>query len=169
MEAYGFKLISRDEAKELGLPEGSGLFSELFVDMLEEIKRNKYKAKDYGIASLMNEYEKKISFLNRYFVYKKIMEVNTEKVEIELGEYNETENLRNSAETINAITIAKNENTIIKPKIRKLNKKLLLIPATEAIDEVEIVKEPIKQIIKKKKVEQKKEKKLLIVEDSDSD
>jgi dTDP-4-amino-4,6-dideoxygalactose transaminase len=39
---YGFKVIDRDEAKELGLPEGSGLFSELFMNMIEEIIKNKF-------------------------------------------------------------------------------------------------------------------------------
>jgi len=142
-EMYGFKVIDREEATHLGLPEGSGMFSELFMNMLEEIKINKYKAKDYGEAVNMTEYEKRISFLNRYFVYKKIREVNTEKVQLELGEYNETEILRNSVETKHAISVAKKEETAIinaKPKIRKLSKKLVLVPATEAIDE-----EPPKQ------------------------
>ena len=89
-EAYGFTVIDRIEAQELGLPEGSGLFSELFNNMLEEIKKNKYKEKEFLNAANMTAFEKKISFLNRYFVYKKIREVNTEKVELELGEYQES-------------------------------------------------------------------------------
>ena len=87
LEAYGFKVIDRVEAQSLGLPEGSGLFGELFNNMLEEIKKNKYKEKEFENAANMSAFEKKISFLNRYFVYKKIREVNTEKVELELGEY----------------------------------------------------------------------------------
>jgi hypothetical protein len=35
MENFGFKIISREEAKQLGLPEGNGLFSELYMIMLE--------------------------------------------------------------------------------------------------------------------------------------
>ena len=140
-ESYGFKLIDREESTQLGFPEGSGMFSELFINMLEEIKINKYKAKDYGKASEMTEIEKKISFLNRYFIYKKIREVNTDKVQLEFSEYSETEMLRNSAETKKAVSIAKQEEIIIKPKVRKLNKKIRLVPATEAIDEVPIVQE----------------------------
>jgi hypothetical protein len=117
------------------------MFSELFINILEEIKINKYKAKDYGKASEMTEIEKKISFLNRYFIYKKIREVNTDKVQLEFSEYSETEMLRNSAETKKAVTIAKQEEIIIKPKVRKLNKKIRLVPATEAIDEVPIIQE----------------------------
>ena len=134
-EAYGFKIIDRDEAQSFGLPEGSGLFSELFNNMLEEIKKNKFKEKDYENAANMSPFERKISFLNRYFVYKKIREVNTEKVELELGEYQELGVIRNVKETRQAIDVAKDEVERVKPKIRKLSKKLLLVAATEAIDE----------------------------------
>ncbi len=141
-EAYGFKIIDRNEAQSFGLPEGSGLFSELYNNMLEEIKKNKYKEREFENAANMSEFEKKISFLNRYFVYKKIREVNTEKVELELGEYNETDNIRNNRETIHAIDVAKEEVKKNAPRVRKLNKKLLLIAATEAIDEPEVMNEP---------------------------
>jgi hypothetical protein len=134
-ESYGFKIIDRDEAQSLGLPEGTGLFSELFNNMLEEIKKNKFKEKDYENAVNMSAFERKISFLNRYFVYKKIREVNTEKVELELGEYQEFGVVRNAKETRQAIDIAKDEVEKVKPKVRKLSKKLLLVAATEAIDE----------------------------------
>jgi hypothetical protein len=135
-ETYGFKIIDREEAKEMGLPEGSGLFSELFVNMVEEIKANKNKAKDYGNAANMSSFEKKISFLNRYFVYKKIREVNTEKIELEMSEFSEYDVSQNLKETKKAVSISKKENEVVKPKIRKLSKKLLLVASTEeAIDE----------------------------------
>jgi len=161
MESYGFKLISRQEANELGLPEGSGLFSELFMNMLEEIKRNRFKEKDYGEAAKMSEFEKKISFLNRYFVYKKRMEVNTEKVEIELGEYNETEIIRNSIESQHVAEVGEKENAKLQPKVRKLSKKLLLVPATDAIEDaaVQSDKEEVIDLPEKttKKTSKKKE------------
>jgi hypothetical protein len=83
MENYGFRLISREEAQAMGLPEGSGLFSELYSYMSEEIKQNRSKRYDYGDAFKMTAYEKKISFLNRYFIYKKIRQVNTAKITLE--------------------------------------------------------------------------------------
>jgi len=173
LESYGFKLIDREEAQNMGLPEGSGMFSELFSNMLEEIKRNKFKAKDYGEAINMTSFEKKISFLNRYFVYKKIREVNTEKVQIELSEYNETEMLRDSSATKHAVDVAKKEEVVLKPKIRKLSKKLLLVPATEAIDEIpqqEIPQQETKQkeVKQRKKREPKKPVKLIIEEDDEN-
>ena len=183
-ESYGFKLINREEAKEIGLPEGSGLFSELFANMLEEIKMNKNKAKDYGNAMNMTSFEKKISFLNRYFVYKKIREVNTAKVELDMGDYGERDMTQQQAdvrETETAVIIAKKENAILKPKVRKLSKKLLLVDATEAIDEqpapvAASVAAPVaapapEPVIKVKKTRAKKTsepaKKLLIIDEED--
>ena len=68
MSAYGFEIISREEAQDIGLPDGSGLFSELFMNMLDEITKNKFKAKEYDQAPYMTAYEKKISFINKYFI-----------------------------------------------------------------------------------------------------
>ena len=130
MEDYGFKLIDRDEAKELKFPEGSGLFQELYLNMLEEIKRNDKKRNDYGSAPNMSVFEKKISFLNRYFIFKKMRDVNTEKVQLELNEYSEANEEKNLKETQRAIKVAEEKEQSIKPKIRKLNKKLVLVPST---------------------------------------
>jgi hypothetical protein len=166
MDAYGFKIVNREEAIEMGLPEGSGLFSELFANMLEEIKKNKFKEKDYGEAAQMNAFEKKISFLNRYFVYKKIMEVNSEKVEIELGEYDETDALRNGKESAHAEEVAEEEQNQFKTKskVRVLKKKLLLVPATEALDDQPLIarseeKEKEEQGLQQQEKEKEKEKK----------
>jgi len=173
LDAYGFKLIDREEAQQLGLPEGSGLFSELFFNMEEEIKINKYKGKDYANAINMTAFEKKISFLNRYFVYKKIRDVNTEKVQLEMSEYQESDIMRNNQETEHAIEIAKDENKKLKPRIRKLDKKLLLVAATEAVDEqfkpLVIETEMKKDKMKKDKLKKEKpiKKKLIIIEEDE--
>ena len=177
LENYGFKLISREEAKSFGLPEATGLFSELYMNMLEEIKINKYKEKDYGKSVRMTAFEKKISFLNRYFVYKKVIMVNTEKVELELGEYNEMDKQHNFIDTQEAVIIAKKEKGT-KPLVKKLNKKLLLVNATEAMEEPEQEQEqeqepeiiefnkPIVDKKERKKKETKKSK-IIIVEEED--
>ena len=136
LENYGFKLIDREEALSIGLPEGSGLFSELFMNMMEEVKKNKNKSKDYGEAINMSDYEKKISFLNRYFVYKKIRNVNTDKVEMDFSDYNYSEIENNNEETKQAVIVSREfeKDTKKKTKIRKLTKKLILDPATEALE-----------------------------------
>jgi hypothetical protein len=177
MDAYGFKIINREEAQEMGLPDGSGLFSELFINMLDEIKKNPFKQSLFREAPNMTSFEKKISFLNRYFIFKKIREVNIEKIQLELGEYEEMTIQKEKEETTHAVIVAKDQEEKIKPKVKKLSKKILLVPATEAVDEENVRKE-IEETIKKnnksqkKKIskpdETKKRKKLLIIE-SDSD
>jgi hypothetical protein len=177
MESYGFKVINREEATSLGLPQGSGLFSELFTNMIEEVSKNKFKSKDFERAPEMSSYEKKISFLNRYFVYKKYTEVNINKVVLELSEYQESEIQTNTKETKHAVDIAKEESNKLKPKVRKLQKKLLLVAATEANDEVPptaVVEKEIKKKTNIKKTESvnpnkpiKKTKQLIIESDSD--
>ena len=54
----------------------------------------------------MSEMEKKISFLNRYFIYKKVRTVNTESVELELGEYQAVVEERNTIDTKQAQSVA---------------------------------------------------------------
>ena len=168
-ELYGFKIIDREEAKSLGLPEGSGLFSELFINMQEQIKINKYKEKDYGSALKMTSFEKKISFLNRYFVYKKIREVNTEKIEFELGEYNDADAAKNNIDTSRAVAVAKSSATKIEPKVRKLSKKLLLVGATEAVDEPAKPSTSEKKKRTPKQDKPKQAKKLIIIESDEEE
>jgi hypothetical protein len=165
MSSYGFEIISHEEAKEIGMPDGSGTFNELFLNMLDEIAKNKFKAKDYDKAANMSEIEKKISFLNRYFIYKKVRTVNTESVELELGEYQEIVEQRNAIDTKQAQTVAVEQIKLIKPKIRKLSKKMLLVAATEAIDDTIQIKEKGKE----KEKETKKTKKTMLIIESDDE
>ena len=80
MGDYGFVLVSKNEAQKMNLPDGSGLFSELFSFMENEIKRDPKSKNDYGNAINMSTEEKRISFLNRYFVFKKVRNVNVERI-----------------------------------------------------------------------------------------
>jgi hypothetical protein len=174
MDAYGFKLISKEEANEMGLPAGSALFRDLFINMLDEIKQNKFKATMYGDAPNMTPAEKQISFLNRYFIYKKVREVNIEKLHLELGEYEAAVVEREKDATKRAVVVAKEETEKIKPKVRKLGKKLELIPATEAVDErVRAIETAIEKDKKKTKgnktIETAKPRKVKIIDDSDED
>jgi hypothetical protein len=103
-------------------------------------------------------------------VYKKIRTVNVDDVEIELGEYADGAVSRNAVETKHAQEVAVEEVAAIKPKVRKLSKKLLLVAATDAIDDAPIptkaskAKEP-----KEKKASVKVAKKALVIEGDDDD
>ena len=162
MENYRFKLINREDAQKLGLPEGSGLFSELFNNMSDEIKRNPFKKNDYGDAYKMTPNEKKISFLNRYFVYKKIETVNAEKVSLELMEEDSEKPTRKEIKENSTIITNKKEVVQKKPRVIKLNKKIIISAGSEEIEEEkkeeiqeEKKEEKEKKVKKPKKVTQK--------------
>ena len=128
MEDYGFKLITRKEAQNMGLPEGSGLFREMFQSMLDEIKKNKGKRNEYGAAENLSSDEKKISFLNRYFVYQKIRNVNAATVILEDPETQEDDEIEEAL--TEALSEERETRTII-PKstpftIKKIPEKLVL-------------------------------------------
>ena len=76
MENYGFVVAD----KVAGLPNGTGLFGELFSAMENEVRMNAGKMADYKSSLLMTADEKQISFMNRYFVFRKTHNVNAEKL-----------------------------------------------------------------------------------------
>lgn len=78
LENYGFVELNGDELLELGLKNSTGMFSELFSTMKTEISTN--RKKHYGNAENMSEEEKTISFLNRYFIFKKNRNVDPDKI-----------------------------------------------------------------------------------------
>ena len=80
MENYGFSLATDEEARSYGFLRGSGMFDELFKSMKLETDKNPASRKWYENAVMMTEEEKRISFLNRYFIFKKAHNVNTDKV-----------------------------------------------------------------------------------------
>ena len=126
MDKYGFSLITRDEARNMGLPEGSGMFQELYNEMKQEIKKNPKKEKDYKDAVNMKSYEKDISFLNRFFVYKKVSTRNAEKLTKSLLEQLPDEIEFEKVGTMLARESVKEAEEILKPKVKKLNQKIKL-------------------------------------------
>ena len=80
LDNYGFQLLTKEEANGIGLPNGSGMFDELYTQMNEDIKQNFKNKKEYDNANQMSREEKQISFMNRYFVFRKTHNVNAEKV-----------------------------------------------------------------------------------------
>lgn len=80
MENYGFKLVTDEEAKSFGFTRGSGMFSDLFQNMSNDVEQNPDSKKWYKGAMDMSEEEKKISFLNRYMIFKKTHSVDTDKI-----------------------------------------------------------------------------------------
>ena len=118
MVNYGFRLITREEAHLLGLPNGSGLFSELFTDMETQISERRLKKVNVGEALKMTPDEKRISFYNRYFVFIKDKHVDADKVLRIMTQQSRTEEGEESA----ASTAL--QDTIEEPKKKKTARKL---------------------------------------------
>jgi len=109
MENYGFRLMSDNDAEDIGFPGGTGNFEPLFNRMTRDIKANPRISKEetYGTANNMQGYEKTISFNNRYFIFKKISNVNLDNVL--KSEKNDTEEDNIKVQLDNAIT-SRNED-----------------------------------------------------------
>jgi hypothetical protein len=93
LENYGFVLLKREDLASSAssakvtkredlttVTDSTGLFADLFTKMNSDIKRNPRLAKEFGEAAGMSAGERQISFLNRYFIYKKVRKVDTENV-----------------------------------------------------------------------------------------
>ena len=96
MNSYGFDLLSKKDAVEMGLPDSTGLFSELYDKMIKDIASGKIKESNFRTSSFMTDEEKEISFMNRYFVFKKIR--NIENVNLLQNQMNESEEIEEQEE-----------------------------------------------------------------------
>jgi hypothetical protein len=87
LENYGFVLASAEDLRNLhaDFTAPTGDFRYLFNTMNEDIKKHPRAQASYKEAPFMTADERTISFLNRYFIYKKVRKVsNTEKIALNL-------------------------------------------------------------------------------------
>lgn len=84
LENYGFVKLTSDELKELGLNNSVGSFEELYNDIQEKSNTDLSLKNSLGNTFKMTKEEKQISFLNNYFVYKKIRNITDFKKLTEL-------------------------------------------------------------------------------------
>jgi hypothetical protein len=82
MENNGFVLLSETEYKQLNLPNSMGNFEQLYNFMKMEVEKTPYLEKKFGSALNLSAEEKQISFLNNYFIFKKIRNVEYESDEL---------------------------------------------------------------------------------------
>ena len=136
MENYGFILPSREEARELGLPNSIGNFNEMFEMMEEMISTRRLRKSDIGSAGKMSNDEKKISFLNKYFVFKKIRDVDANQVSRILTGQSEAIEISDVQESIRLQKAAVGNLSKTK-KVKKLNRKLKLKQTKVASDTVD--------------------------------
>jgi hypothetical protein len=136
MENYGFVIVPTEDATHINLPSGTGMFSDLFKQMEDEIEKNPNMKNDVGQALYMTPEEKRISFMNRYFVFKKVRnvnmtnkeKVNTEMIhtQIEELESEEIENKQTKSATKETENVEEPKATVQPKKIRKNKKKLVI-------------------------------------------
>ena len=142
MRAYGFELLTKEEANDMKLPNSTGMFNELYSRMMNDIKRQTRSKRgdkselelEIGTATELEDdpHQKRVSFLNRYFVYKKVANVNAEQIKASMmnktyvAEANtekvETDKVQEVAETIEKTKKSK-KTKIKKIKGRKLKLK----------------------------------------------
>ena len=72
MEQYGFTLLNQDELKEVGFTKSIGSFKDLYSKLNNDVKSGIVSETNIGNALHMNENEKNVSFMNNYFIFKKI-------------------------------------------------------------------------------------------------
>jgi hypothetical protein len=74
MNTYGFVLVSDEEIKTMGLLSSNGTFSDLYKHLNHQNNTNNssFHKSNIGTSMSMSKNEKEISFLNKYFIFKKI-------------------------------------------------------------------------------------------------
>ena len=147
MEDYGFVPVFKNECIKMGLPDSAGMFSELYANMENETKRNQKAGLDYGKAQNMTDEEKQISFMNRYFIFKKVRNVNTDKIAKIVEQQNKmaesieeviTQDIQEMERAHPEITVP----SIAKPLVRKIKKpKIILEKYSQSEDEPVLVQQ----------------------------
>lgn len=140
MENYGFVLLNQSEYKQLDLPGSLGSFEEMYKFMNEEIKRKHSLKFKIGNSLSMSEEEKKISFLNNYFVFKKVRNIDEGAIEEKIK--SQTENLEQSQKVVQEIEalddeLLKTEKKSIEEKSKKLAQQFLEKKEKEQEQEIE--------------------------------
>jgi hypothetical protein len=151
MENYGFQLA---EPSEIHLPNSLGSFEDLHLLMKDIIKKDRSKESMFGDAPFMTHNEKRISFLNNYFIFKKIRNIsNTAQLTKEFID-KFTGELPPQKEYVLSPTII--EEPTIK-KIKKIKKVIILEQEQEEKPKKEkpkIIQEEETQIPKKEEQEE---------------
>ena len=84
LENYGFVPLTAPEAKAFNLTSSIGGFEQLFKLMQTNIKSGQVDKETVGNAYKMTREEKEISFLNNYFIFKKVRNVDIQDIKVGL-------------------------------------------------------------------------------------
>lgn len=132
IENYGFVLLTKDECAEIGISNSVDSFQQLYKLMESEIARSPKKKNDYGDAFKMTPKEKQISFFNKYFIYKKIRNVDTRAIYNTMIGSSKFQEQMDKLDGEEAEMVAAQEEEENKPKApKKLKRKLKLEPSSK--------------------------------------
>ena len=123
MENYGFVPIKDNEAQNMGFPTAIGSFERLFDIMEDELENKRIKQSNIGKAKNMTPNEKTISFLNNYFIFKKVRSPNAKEITDNLLTISNTQHNLDQKEQDD---INQNIDVQMKRPVKKYKKKLKL-------------------------------------------
>ena len=111
LENYGFVPLSLEELNKINLTQSIGSFEYLYNNMQNAIKKGKLDKNSIGESYKMTREEKDISFLNNYFIYKKVRNVNIEDIKNVVTANTDEEELEKLKESLQT----KNDSVSIEP------------------------------------------------------
>jgi len=115
IENYGFVPLTVDELKQINFTNSIDSFEQLFKQMQGDIKSGKLDKNNIGDAYRMTKEEKDISFLNNYFIYKKVRNVDVNDIRNTINPKTQEEQLYAAEKTLEAKLAV--EESIVKPTI----------------------------------------------------
>ncbi|ALH23208.1 mRNA capping enzyme [Chrysochromulina ericina virus CeV-01B] len=107
IENYGFVPLTVDELKSVNFTESIGSFEQLYKQMQSDIKSRKLDQNSVGDAFKMTREERDISFLNNYFIYKKVRNVDISDIKNALIKSSEAEQVESVKQSLQAAEVVK--------------------------------------------------------------
>ena len=120
---YGFEPVDDGTAQGMGFPTAIGSFQDLYDIMSDDIANRKIKSISVGKALNMNSSEKKISFLNNYFIFKKIRNPNAKSL---TSAFTSTAAQQDELDKNETVESDKTSKTKPKRNVKKYKKKVRL-------------------------------------------
>jgi len=126
MDDYGFVLMDTKEASSMGFHHSSGLFDRLYGSMKHDIKKEDNNDNLFRNAPNMSSAEKTVSFLNRYFIFKKVREMSQNTL-------NQMQNILEKEETneLDDERITENEEVLEEDGNPENDENVILVPEEE--------------------------------------
>ena len=166
---YGFTLVRREEAEQIGFERGTDTFDALHNSMLKEARfggggggnGRGGAVGEYGMAEKMSREEKEVSFLNRYYIFRKRHMVDAGEVLKQRRKRTQAEGvwMNRAVEEIGEITapvsasspemvVVEDKKKVVKEKekkFRKISKKVVLGNYSPVVEEKEVEEKGMKE------------------------